>query len=191
MSSFRANLSPLKKPDQNEEEVGILYPHGFLYVVLSDDLSRAVHVPLQTSYQFSVDKLAGVKKLQRRHKWNKSFKQAADSEKNMISFALLVCQSAGKVVLDVGIYYWSVVVEPAVPEQVNDEHLSTYIHVTFYFHLIKKSHKTWFGVWAQLRSSNAPTRDWKTSGPYLSVLSSKRQKSVSRTSLRNCDGRKN
>lgn len=31
----------------------ILYPHGFLDVVLSDDLSRAVHVPLQTADQLS------------------------------------------------------------------------------------------------------------------------------------------
>lgn len=31
----------------------ISYPHGFLDVVLSDDLSRAIHVPLQTSNQLS------------------------------------------------------------------------------------------------------------------------------------------
>lgn len=30
------------------------YPHGFLYVVLSDHLCRAVHVPLQTANQLSV-----------------------------------------------------------------------------------------------------------------------------------------
>lgn len=33
----------------------ILYPHGFLDVVLPDDLSRAVHVPLQTSNQLSAE----------------------------------------------------------------------------------------------------------------------------------------
>lgn len=111
----------------------ILYPHRFLYVVLSDYLSRAVHVPLQASNQFSADKLAGVKKLHRHHQRKKekkkSFKQAAHSEKNRVRLALLVRQSAGKVVLDVGVYYWSEVVEPAVPEQVNDEHLSTYRHM--------------------------------------------------------------
>lgn len=121
----------MKEPYQKKEEVSvILYPHRFLYVVLSDYLSRAVHVPLQASNQFSADKLAGVKKLHRHHKWKKkSFKQAAHSEKNRVRFALLVGQSTGKVVLDVGVYYWSEVVEPAVPEQVNDEHLSTHIHM--------------------------------------------------------------
>ena len=29
------------------------HPHGFLYVVLSDHLSRALHVPLQTADQLS------------------------------------------------------------------------------------------------------------------------------------------
>lgn len=33
----------------------ILYSHGFLDVVLSDNLSRTVHVPLQTSDQLPAD----------------------------------------------------------------------------------------------------------------------------------------
>ena len=36
----------------------VLYPHGFLDVVLSDDLSRAVHVPLQTSNQLPAETMA-------------------------------------------------------------------------------------------------------------------------------------
>lgn len=32
------------------------YPHGLLDVVLSDDLGRAVHVPLQTSDQFPAER---------------------------------------------------------------------------------------------------------------------------------------
>lgn len=39
---------------------------------------------------------------------------------------ILVCQSSSEVVLDVGVHDGSEVVETAVPEQVNDEHLMTH-----------------------------------------------------------------
>lgn len=39
---------------------------------------------------------------------------------------VLVCQSSSKVVLDVGVHDRSEVVETAVPEQVNDEHLNAH-----------------------------------------------------------------
>lgn len=83
--------------------------------------------------------MAGVKKLYSHHRLIKSFKLDAYSDNN--SFALLVCQSACKVVLDVGVYYRSEVVEPAVPEQVNDEHLSTQIRYIV-FPLQKKCQET-------------------------------------------------
>lgn len=45
--------------------------------------------------------------------------------------ALLVCQRSCKVVLDVGVHDGSEVVEAAVPEQVNDEHLRAGIETAF------------------------------------------------------------
>lgn len=99
-----------------------------------------------------------------------------------MNVALLVRQRSCKVVLDVGVHDGSEVVEAAVPEQVNDEHLRTGRETRF---LCSDLNRT---IW--LHSFNAPTSDWKTSGPYLSVLSSKRQKSVSRTSRRNCGNKR-
>lgn len=93
--------------------------------------------------------------------------------------ALLVCQRSSKVVLDVGVHDGSEVVEAAVPEQVNDEHLRRRGEERPFLRS-DLNRRAW------LRSFTTPTSDWKTSGPYLSVLSSKRQKSVSRTSRRNC-----
>lgn len=43
---------------------------------------------------------------------------------------ILVCQRSSKVVLDVGVHDGSEVVETAVPEQVNDEHLMTHTNTT-------------------------------------------------------------
>lgn len=46
---------------------------------------------------------------------------------------LLVCQSASKVILDVGVHDRSEVVVTAIPEQVNDENLSTQMQRCYYY----------------------------------------------------------
>lgn len=109
-----------------KEACVILYPHGFLDVVLPDDLGRAVHVPLQTSNQLS----AGLK-------WQETISSVRNLNADFyicfeyvqwkeLSKCILVCQSSSKVVLDVRVHDGSEVVETAVPEQVNDEDLDTY-----------------------------------------------------------------
>lgn len=87
-------------------------------------------------------------------------------------------------VLDVGVHDGSEVVETAVPEQVNDEHLNTHVYEDVMPLSSAESNNTSFHL-------TFPTSDWKTSGPYLSVFSSKRQKSVSRTSRKNCEEKRN
>lgn len=57
---------------------------------------------------------------------------------NQVNVVLLVCQSAGEVVLDVGIHDRSEVVETTVPEQVNDKHLSTQTHRSHNYFLCLK-----------------------------------------------------
>lgn len=59
---------------------------------------------------------------------------------------ILVCQSSCKVVLYVGVHDGSEVVETAVPEQVNDEDLSTQIHINCKTLPLPKSHNTNFNL---------------------------------------------
>lgn len=62
--------------------------------------------------------------------------------------AVLVCQSSSKVVLDVGVHDRSEVVEAAVPEQVNDEHLNTHVYedVTLHHLIYEYSYSASFNV---------------------------------------------
>lgn len=195
------------------------YPHGFLYVVLSDNLCRAVHVPLETADQLSE---------------TQQTPNTCDPWDNDCGDGGSICDMSSQLKLILWTcWHTAVYFHIQLLEWVLEESTGLSVSKTLTCRPVHRQSVSgctcpspaWSGSiycpWADLwwtperemqnvinmwdacesqnwrwedsklsvrhvHSVNSLTSDWNTSGPYLSVLSSKMENKVSKMSWRNC-----